>query len=33
MVKNQLDNAIDSRDSGSILWMRESPGGVRGNPL
>ena len=33
MVKNQLDKAIDSRDSGLILWVRESLGGVHGNPL
>ena len=33
VVKNPLDNAIDSRDSGSVHWMGESPGGGHGNPL
>ena len=33
MVKNQLANAADERDTGSILVLGRFPGGGRGNPL
>ena len=33
MVKNQLANAEDIRDTGSIPGSGRSPGGGHGNPL